>query len=263
MDPKSSNQPSWSPYKFGLDNPVIYIDPSGETEFYYNGMWIGTDGKENNLVAIVSDKNVAREIEEHSLAGREFLFPKAEHGFNEGGIFIIHKDVYKKAVEVFSNSMSEKGKRREFWAVMKQSSDGSFQTTHEGVGEEGSGQSDGFPEKVNSDVSIHSHNTGWWLNEKGIVESASAGKPSDADKDGVFPRFSLNIVVGKLGGVKVERNQYNQPVVIDNRWGIIDFHTKNGRVRVLSAELFDINKKSKSHRRTYRKYLKEKEKRTD
>ena len=55
VDPLHSIQPGWSTYKAFKDNPIVYIDPNGETEYaaidvYHNGhyvqtWWIETDDK--------------------------------------------------------------------------------------------------------------------------------------------------------------------------------------------------------------------------
>lgn len=31
-DPRMAKQPAWSPYKAFLDNPIVFVDPNGETE---------------------------------------------------------------------------------------------------------------------------------------------------------------------------------------------------------------------------------------
>jgi RHS repeat-associated protein len=57
VDPQARIQPGWSPYKAFLDNPILFIDPEGETEYGVHitlsaktGTWIST-------VSTISDKS--------------------------------------------------------------------------------------------------------------------------------------------------------------------------------------------------------------
>lgn len=36
VDPLASKYPGWTPYKFGNNNPLIFIDPNGETEYTFH-----------------------------------------------------------------------------------------------------------------------------------------------------------------------------------------------------------------------------------
>lgn len=80
VDPKYYVQPGWSPYKFALNNPMIYVDPIGETEFYFHGKWIGTDGKDNGIIGIVESKDVKREIVKATKAGNHYVVPDIGNG---------------------------------------------------------------------------------------------------------------------------------------------------------------------------------------
>ena len=123
------------------------------------------------------------------------------HGYHKGGVFGIDKDVLSKSSSIFSKALSD-GDNKEFWAVMEKNSLGEFQTTHEGEGKEGSGQADGFPTQIQSDVSIHSHPIGTKKIQTPLgqlVESSPANEPSGTDANDIFPRFNMNIIVGKQG----------------------------------------------------------------
>mgnify|MGYP000500529096 CR=1 FL=1 len=200
VDPKFELQPGWSPYKFALDNPIIFVDPEGETEFYFRGKWVGTDGKDNGLVGIVKNKDVKKSIIKNTKQGLNFNVDGIKHGATSGGVFGIHGDVLNEANSTLGKAMS-RGENKEFWSVMKSNGDG-FSTTHSGEGKEGSGQADGFPTNIQSDVSIHSHPTGAKLKEGVMgtsVESYLADQASPDDENRTFPNFDMNIIVGKQG----------------------------------------------------------------
>ncbi len=73
-DPQTRRQPSWSPYKAFLDNPILFVDPDGETEWRtvtthnlrtgkttqflvkYNN--VATDGKIHDVRKVWSDVRI-------------------------------------------------------------------------------------------------------------------------------------------------------------------------------------------------------------
>jgi len=54
-DPLARKQPGWSPYKVMLDNPIIYSDPDGETEYLEVIINDKTTGKTTSIKVAVSD----------------------------------------------------------------------------------------------------------------------------------------------------------------------------------------------------------------
>ncbi len=73
VDPLASSMASWSPYNYVFNNPLKYTDPTGMapfTDFYNNnGKYIGTDGKDDGQVVVVTDNSEARQIKKTDKAG--------------------------------------------------------------------------------------------------------------------------------------------------------------------------------------------------
>ncbi|WP_407648321.1 RHS repeat-associated core domain-containing protein [Chryseobacterium formosus] len=61
VDPLAEKMPSWSPYVYTFNNPIIYTDPTGMEPVgdYYNklGKYLGSDGKNDNKVYVADSRN--------------------------------------------------------------------------------------------------------------------------------------------------------------------------------------------------------------
>ena len=61
-DPLAAKYPGWTPYKFALNNPMYYIDPTGLSEDTYymdekgNQLFHSTDNLPNSVVVVKNDK---------------------------------------------------------------------------------------------------------------------------------------------------------------------------------------------------------------
>jgi RHS repeat-associated protein len=79
LDPEMLRFPSKSPYMTFSNNPIIFIDPKGDADYYcLKGTWLGTDGQEDNKVFVITAKKVQKQIVESSLAGKEYKIPVVE-----------------------------------------------------------------------------------------------------------------------------------------------------------------------------------------
>jgi RHS repeat-associated protein len=62
VDPITASTPSWSPYRFGFNNPTLFIDPSGNIETKYvdenNKELLNTDDGSNEVIT-VKNKDVS------------------------------------------------------------------------------------------------------------------------------------------------------------------------------------------------------------
>jgi RHS repeat-associated protein len=66
VDPQSKKQPGWSPFKAFLDNPNLFIDPNGETEYHINVVVNEKTGKATITVKVASS-NVMTDGVKHTI----------------------------------------------------------------------------------------------------------------------------------------------------------------------------------------------------
>ena len=69
-DPLADKAPSWSPYRFCNDNPVLYIDPTGLWEFQYNN---DENGNTTNVQLVKQDGDNWKTFKEQTNMSRKEL----------------------------------------------------------------------------------------------------------------------------------------------------------------------------------------------
>lgn len=242
----AASQPSWSKYKSFFDNPIIYSDPSGNTEFFFNNKWIGSDKNKNGMIAVVTSGTLANTIKASMKSNGEYTQLGAlGNGQKFNGGFSIHTDVLQKSLDVLDDAINEPS-LIEHVSVMKKSQN-KFVEAYSGVGPVyQSGQpvaSASTP--TGGDVLIHSHIVSSWFEPVAPGTSLPQGMPSSyqgvasfdasdltpADNT-TFNAFPVNIVVGKEGRAESvwENNMItNQPqqVIKDTRDYVINIFDSN------------------------------------
>ena len=227
--PDGVPKPTLSSYQYGRGNPMIFVDPDGNTEYYFNGKWVASDGVNNNMIGIVKSKGVRNSMEKG-----EYKFPTASNGFNNDDVFTIDANVLTAAKQVLDLALTESGKNREYRAGMNPGEGNSGYQMAEGGIEEGK------PKRANeiaeteahsaSKVNIHSHPTGGEL-INGQPFSAGADDPSPRDMENM-DTYDMSIIVGKDGMLgatasKAMDGSTSTTLNSDNRSAGINVYDKN------------------------------------
>lgn len=245
-DPEAASTPSWSPYRAFKDNPIIYTDLFGNTEFYYKGKWQGSDGQNNGMIGIVKTEDVANMIKKGDYPDAKAI----KNGANTDGLFVIHNSILKSSVDVLNQSLTKKGENREFGEKLKKTPDGNYESM--GGIQEGpavdldKGERGNVTLPEGGDVSIHSHLTG--ITEGGNYTDAK--KPSPEDKAGMNNE-EMSIIVGLGGDPKKvtytdeQGNNVTETHDIRKPEGTIEFFDKGKSSYSLNG--YDANKISKDY----------------
>lgn len=215
-----------------LNNPIFWADPDGSTEFYFGGVWIGTDGVNNGLIGKVYNKDIADEIMKKTKKGLNYTphsTDKAAAYVNK--ILLVQREVLSASLEILKLALTEKGKDGEFTQGMKKNKDNDcFEVL--GSPKYTKGDSGGeIPE--GSEVGIHSHPTG--IDSDG--KYSFANKPSmivdfgEKCDEFAFKHMETNIIVGNLGIVETHVNSETKKVeYVDNRNPSIVFLNSNSKL---------------------------------
>ena len=231
VDPLAAISPNNSPYLAFADNPIVFIDPDGNTEFFFNGKWIGNDGVDNNIIAVVESRKLKRQINSATKNGQNYTkLGNIENGTKSDTkgkkFWAINKDVLQKANEVLDWSL-DKGKDRERTVTMNQDNNdlSKYNTNEDLIGPKINWDMpyNNGPGVNPSEISFHNHPTGAIINRSGNAASFSADNPSDnGHDDKFFTNFKMNIIVGLNGYARTgysppDRSGNSKPVVIDDR----------------------------------------------
>ncbi|MDR1792709.1 MAG: RHS repeat-associated core domain-containing protein [Bacteroidales bacterium] len=212
-------KPWMSPYAYCSNSPVTRIDPSGMSDGDYhkwNGDKIGTDGKNDNKIHIVSDRKSIKTIRQNDKHNKitDTKDAKIDITITKGALTEV-LDVYDRAVKNGGNAeeasvVSEDGK------TIKKSETG----TSKGV------NIPSHPADGNW-TSIHSHplgldeNNGWYEPYKSFAK-----ENEEAKDEYLFKNYILNIIVGHL---KPEWSSVLNDYDYDNRQRVAVFYDQKAK----------------------------------
>lgn len=251
-------RPYSSPFLFGLNSPVMFLDQDGNIDYFApDGDWIGTDGTTNKGSVVVTDKTLRDNIIKGTKEGLNYTneIPETQK------YALPDNKVLKESLNVLGKT-GESG-MVEYMKILKKNDKGEFEVVYDkkgsGLDAEGKvsrvGVSEEFPE---GDVNIHSHPTAVIKYSNGQYGYFDALEPSpgyDQDK-GVFQDYELNIIVGRGGVFDAESYKTTH---MDNRTFVVAFYDKHAK-SLYSMTVKAIQKildtKNKDDSKLYKKYSK-------
>jgi RHS repeat-associated protein len=214
VDPEYSKTSFMTPYHFALNNPIVFIDPDGNTEYFFQGKWIATDGKENNLIGVINDAAVAKTITENSIKGLKVPeIQGLKNGDKINGGLAIDKNVLAVSVEVLKKAMDTKNIKEEFVVAMDEKN-GKFEQNGPILSNGGATEANGTARAdiPPGKIGIHSHpmNDITTNSEDGSGKSSYA-KPSEEDAK-AFKNYEMNIIIGRkeIASFTREKNNYGE-----------------------------------------------------
>ncbi len=221
QDPLSEMFYSISPYSFLNNSPLRYIDPDGrmavdfDTDLYNtDGKKIGTDGVDNGVKMVVTDKKEARQISKTK--------GNVDLSTVQSGVTLPSDATLQESLNVLDRTIANGGLREESSIVMNdgtviQGQTGSMPTVVNGV-QTATASLPNLPAgttPADAEATIHSHPT--TVQQVGNqIFPQSASTPSATDR-GTFSQYNTNIIVGPLGTVNNATTNPNGTLNIPNR----------------------------------------------
>lgn len=227
IDPMFAKHPGMSPYHFAINNPIAFNDPDGNTEYYFNNKWVGTDNKQNNLLGVLRSEDVRNKIRSEMKNNGKYNISDEmlKNGSSNTEMVVIHIDVLEKSYEVLSIA-ERQGKNKEFGTEMSKQSD-HYVSDPISQGNPVDLATDNGAEVITSgtgQVIIHSHVTGVSDQRKtvsGNADDPGPNDPSTMDK----AQYEMYIIVGKSGNA--EKGQSGNNYGIAERSSVINIFNKS------------------------------------
>ena len=245
-DPLAEEFTSWSPYNFGLNNPIIFVDPDGRFArpftdlFDKNGNKIGSDGVDNGVNIVVNNNNLVKQVKQVNKQDGKVDLLDDQFSFTGSDITILPSEAtLKESINVLDRQVANGGLKEEtskvvdFGKRIHRSPTGSEpKIVSDGKGgytSTASTVSEAAPLLGNERVTalIHSHPTKA-IEKHGLVFPFSANNPTAADVQS-FKSQQTNIIVGPISG-SVTRNSNGS--ISDNRTHGISIFNSNSQLQI-------------------------------